>query len=26
VADRRFDPLRMLSAKIRGRRPGDVGD
>jgi len=26
VADRRFDPLRMLSARIRGRRPGDVGD
>ena len=26
VADRRFDPLRMLSGKIRGRRPGDVGD
>ncbi len=26
VADRRFDPLRMLGARIRGRRPGDVGD
>jgi len=26
VADRRFDPLKMLGAKIRGRRPGDVGD
>ena len=26
VVDRRFDPLKMLGAKIRGRRPGDVGD
>jgi succinate dehydrogenase / fumarate reductase iron-sulfur subunit len=26
VVDRRFDPLKMLGARIRGRRPGDVGD
>jgi succinate dehydrogenase / fumarate reductase iron-sulfur subunit len=25
VADRRFDPLRLLGSVIRGRRPGDVG-